>query len=55
MAKITHKIREVPDEICRSCSQCWEEECRAYSTPHSIAEAQHRQTFGMPLPCEVKK
>ena len=39
---INHKIANVPDEVCKKCSQLWEGDCRAYSVAHSTEEYEHR-------------
>jgi len=40
--RITGKIWDVPDTVCHGCSQLWEQECRAFSFPHSQAEREWR-------------
>lgn len=40
---ILHKIRDVPDSVCQSCSQFWEGECRAFETSHSPEETHQRR------------
>ena len=41
--EIQNKIKDVDDSVCRTCNQLWEMECRAYTVPHSSAEAAHRK------------
>ena len=54
---IEHKIvRGTPDEVCKLCSQCYEDECRAYSMPHGDKERIARTTgFGMECDAERLK
>jgi len=42
--KIKRKISNVSDEVCQGCTQLWNDECRAYSMPHSKAEEAHRSS-----------
>jgi hypothetical protein len=39
---IEHKIAKVSDEVCKTCSQCFEDECRAFSMTHSKEETERR-------------
>ena len=44
---VMHKInKSAPDEICHECSQCYEDECRAYSVPHTEEEREQRLQSG---------
>ena len=39
---VSNKINPVPDEVCRTCSQLWEDGCCAYQMPHSQEELDAR-------------
>ena len=52
---IEHKMRDVPDSVCRKCPQLWEDECRAFCVSHSEEERIHRTVTSRWLPGQAYK
>ncbi len=46
-------FKHVPDAVCDTCSQCWQEECRAFEFAHSKEELAHRSASPV-AKCMVK-
>ena len=49
---VSNKLRLVIDDLCASCAQCYEGECRAYQQPHNDIERAQRQADPQGL-CEI--
>ena len=49
---IASKIKNVHDDLCELCAQCFEGECRAYQFPHSEIERLLRTADPQGL-CEI--
>lgn len=50
---IKFKIKEVPDSMCATCPQLWENECRAFNLAHSEAEQTSRLRYDGQANCMV--